>query len=707
MKTDFSKLPVSELTASQAEDELSRLANVITAHDTAYYQNDAPVITDGEYDLLRQRNQKIEDRFPQLKREDSPSQKVGVTISSSFEKIQHAVPMLSLGNAFKNSDVYDFYSRIRRFIGFEEEQAINIVAEPKIDGLSVSLRYEDGSLIMAATRGDGQQGENVTSNVATINSIPKTIDHEVPKTLEVRGEIYIGHHDFHNLNEQRKSKGETPFANPRNAAAGSLRQLDSNITAERPLKIFTYAWGELSETIAETQMQFLENLESWQFPVNPLSQLCKNEEEAIGYYEKISDLRSKLDYDIDGIVYKVDRIDLQQRLGFISRAPRWAIARKFPAERAMTTLKKITVQVGRTGALTPVANLSPINVGGVVVSRATLHNADEIERKDIRVGDTVIVQRAGDVIPQIVEVVKEKRIENTEPFRFPEYCPECGSPTVRQHNQAVIRCTGGFICPAQKLEQLKHFVSRPALDIEGLGGKYIESFLAEGLINKPGDIFRLHENHDKLRNREGWGRKSVDNLIKAIEQRRNISLERFIYALGIPQVGLATARQLALHYESFNNWATSMLKAAMERLTNPDERKRSELVGETFLKLCQIDGIGINMADDIVQFIGNTENFKIVEDLAFNLTITDFYKAQEFETTLLGKTIVFTGGLETTSRAEAKSIAESLGAKVTSAVSKNTDYVVVGSDPGSKAIKAQELGIPILNEQEWHTLIDP
>ena len=705
MSDNFIAISVKQLTSDQAQEELDRLANEISFHDRAYHQKDTPIISDAEYDLLRSRNEAIEKRFPSLKRKDTPSNKIGAAITSGFEKVQHAVPMLSLGNAFDDSDVYEFYNRLRRFLGLGGDESINIVAEPKIDGLSVSLRYERGSLVLAATRGNGQEGEDVTSNIATMAEVPQKISHGAPQVFEVRGEVYIGHDAFQNLNQQRKKYEEAPFANPRNAAAGSLRQLDSTITSKRPLQIFTYSWGELSEPVAETQWQFLERLKLWGFPVNSHSKLCTNEEEAISYHRQIGELRAKLGYDIDGIVYKVDRIDLQQRLGFVSRAPRWAIAHKFPAEKAQTVLKTISIQVGRTGALTPVANLLPITVGGVVVSRATLHNADEINRKDIREGDTVIVQRAGDVIPQVIKVVSEKRVGNIEPFHFPDHCPECGSPTIRLADEAVIRCTGGLICPAQKLERLKHFVSRQAFDIEGLGGKHIDAFQVEGLVNSPGDIFRLHERHEQLRQREGWGDKSVDNLIKAIEQRRNISLDRFIYSLGIRQVGLATARLLALHYGSLPNWLTEMQKAAIERQANSMESKKAELIGDAFDSLCQIDGIGISMADDVVRFIANTENLTIIMDLVESLNVKNIIPPNTKESALSGKIIVFTGTLETTSRAEAKAKAESLGAKVTGSISKKTDYVVVGADPGSKALKARELSISILTENDWHTLI--
>ncbi|NKB20212.1 MAG: NAD-dependent DNA ligase LigA [Alphaproteobacteria bacterium] len=705
MSSERSATAVDQLTPEQAEQELAQLASEIAEHDLSYHQNDAPTISDADYDALRRRNQDIEARFPNLVRADTPSEKVGATASSGFAKVQHAVPMLSLGNAFNDEDVHDFFGRVRRFLGLEDEEQIDVVAEPKIDGLSISLRYENGKFVMAATRGDGQEGENVTANVATMDEISETIAAAVPDVIEVRGEVYLGHAAFQAINEQRERDDEATFANPRNAAAGSLRQLDSTITAQRPLQMFAYAWGELAEPVAETQWEFLQALKRWGFPVNPLARICNNAEVAVAYHQEISELRADLDYDIDGIVYKVNRLDWQQRLGFVSRAPRWAIAHKFPAEKAQTVLQEITIQVGRTGALTPVANLAPITVGGVVVSRATLHNADEIERKGIREGDTVIIQRAGDVIPQVVEVLQDKRPDDSKPFLFPNHCPECGSLAVREPDEAVIRCTGGLICPAQKLERLKHFVSRQAFDIDGLGGKHIDAFQAEGLVNTPGDIFRLRENHEQLRKREGWGDKSVDNLLASIEQRRTIPLERFIYALGIRQVGQATGRQLALHYGSLVAWISAMQQATSERQNTPDEFKKAELVGDAFSGLCDIDGIGISMADDIVQFVGEPQNVAVIEDLAASLYVEDAAQPDTSSSEIAGKTVVFTGTLETISRAEAKATAEALGAKVTGSVSKKTDFVVIGADPGSKATKAKDLGVPVLSEEDWQTLI--
>ncbi|MBT7758826.1 MAG: NAD-dependent DNA ligase LigA, partial [Rhodospirillaceae bacterium] len=561
-----SKIAVAALDASQAAKELARLGAEIALHDQRYHQDDAPTISDGDYDALRRRNDGIEARFPDLIREDSPSRKVGAAPTSGFSKVTHSVPMLSLGNAFGDDDVADFFGRVRRFLGLDETEDIHVVAEPKIDGLSISLRYESGKFVLAATRGDGTTGENVTANVETISEIPKILRGRVPDVLEVRGEIYLSHSAFNAINQQREKDGEAVFANPRNAAAGSLRQLDTAITATRPLQIFTYAWGEVNGSLGATQTEFLDRLKAWGFPVNPLAGRCRDVEETLAKYAEISEKRPSLDYDIDGVVYKVDRLDWQQRLGFVSRAPRWAIAHKFPAEKAQTVLEEITIQVGRTGALTPVANLSPITVGGVVVSRATLHNADEIERKDIRAGDTVIIQRAGDVIPQVVEVVLNNRPEGSAPYKFPTICPcDLKTPAFREPGEAVTRCTGELACPYQQVERLRHFVSRNAFDIEGLGEKQVQAFFELDWVKTPPDIFDLQEkNADRevpLEALDGWGEKSATNLFAAIEARRIIALDRLIYSLGIRQVGQATAKQLARHYGSLANWHAAMCQA--------------------------------------------------------------------------------------------------------------------------------------------------
>jgi DNA ligase (NAD+) len=706
----YADIAVSALDAKQAAKELERLAREIADHDKRYHQDDAPVIPDSDYDALRRRNEEIEARFPNLTRRDSPSGKVGASPSSGFTKVIHPVPMLSLGNAFGDQDVVDFFSRIRRFLGLDEAEDIDVVAEPKIDGLSISLRYESGKFVLAATRGDGTTGENVTANVETISEIPKILRGRVPDVLEVRGEIYLSHSAFAAINKQREKDGEALFANPRNAAAGSLRQLDTSITAKRPLQIFTYAWGEVSGSLGATQMEFLDRLRAWGFPVNPLAGRCAGAEKALEKYAEISEQRATLDYDIDGVVYKVDRLDWQQRLGFVSRAPRWAIAHKFPAEKAQTILQEITIQVGRTGALTPVANLSPITVGGVVVSRATLHNADEIERKDVRAGDTVIVQRAGDVIPQIVEVVLEKRPDDSVPFEFPTVCPcDLRTPAFREPGEAVTRCTGEMACPYQQVERLRHFVSRDAFDIEGLGEKQVQAFFDLGWVRTPPDIFDLQslnaERETPLESLEGWGEKSATNLFAAIEARRTVPLDRLIYALGIRQVGQATAKQLARHYGSLANWHEAMCQAAQERQQKPDEMKKAELVGEAYGALCDIDGIGISMADDLTNFFTEEHNRAVIESLETRLNVEDAAQPDTSASAVAGKTVVFTGSLDTMSRAEAKASAESLGAKVSGSVSKKTDFVVIGADPGSKAKKAQDLGISILSEQEWRQLI--
>lgn len=549
-------IPVDQLTPLDAAAELKALAEEIAAHDKAYYQKDAPTVSDAEYDFLRQRNQAIELAFPEFVRADSPSRKVGAAPASGFAKVAHARPMLSLGNAFSRQDVEEFITGIRRFLSLGKDKPVAIVAEPKIDGLSASLRYEKGRFVLGATRGDGAVGENITANLKTLKGVPVEInDPAIPEILEVRGEVYMAKDDFAALNKRQSENNGKVFANPRNAAAGSLRQLDPQVTASRPLSLFAYAWGEVSENIAPTQWEVLEKFKAWGFPVNPLTRRCETVDEMLDYYTEVETQRADLPYDIDGIVYKVDRLDWQNRLGMVSRAPRWAIAHKFPAEKATTRLNKIDIQVGRTGALTPVAHLEPVTVGGVVVSRATLHNQDEIERKDIREGDTVVIQRAGDVIPQVVQVILDKRPADSKPFAYPTTCPKCGSEAKREEGEAVTRCTGGLVCPAQVVERLKHFVSRNAFDLEGLGGKHIETFHQEGLINSPADIFRLAEKRDQLAAREGWGDKSADNLVAALEDKKTIDLPRFIFALGIRQVGQATAKLLAKQYRlSITGW---------------------------------------------------------------------------------------------------------------------------------------------------------
>ena len=700
-------IAVDKLTAEQATVELERLAAAIAHHDRLYHEQDAPEISDAEYDELRRRNEAIEAVFPELIRADSPSQRVGAEPAAGFGKVRHKVPMLSLGNAFETADVEEFLARIARFLGLAREEAVEIMAEPKIDGLSCALRYEKGRLVQGATRGDGTTGEDITANVRTIDDLPKQLKGKGwPNLLEVRGEVYMSRRAFMDLNARQATAGDKIFANPRNAAAGSLRQLDPKVTAARPLHFFAYSWGELSDdapkVLGQTVKEVRQSFHRWGFTLNEPARLCRGLDDLLGFYNEIMAERPQLPFDIDGVVYKVNRLDLQHRLGFVSRAPRWAIAHKFPAEQAQTILREITIQVGRTGALTPVANLEPISVGGVVVARATLHNEDEIARKDIREGDHIVIQRAGDVIPQVVEVVKHA--EDSVPYVFPTRCPVCKSKAEREEGEAVRRCTGGLICKAQNYERLRHFVSRDAFDIEGLGGKHIQAFLDDGLIKTPGDIFRLVDHEADISQREGWGAQSASKLVKAIETRRTISLDRFIYALGIRQVGQATAKLLARSYGDFAAWRRAMRAAYEERSKAPEARKPAE-VGEHYAELCNIEGIGMSVADDLVYFFGEKHNLDILDDLEEELTIEAIEAPAASGSPVAGKTVVFTGTLETMTRSEAKARAESLGAKVAGSVSKKTDYVVVGADAGSKAKKAEELGVETLTEQEWRELI--
>lgn len=684
--------PVEKLTEKQAKAELTRLALEIERHDRLYHQQDAPEISDADYDALRRRNEAIEERFPALKRGDSPSDQVGAPVASGFSKVTHARPMLSLSNAFNEEDVRDFIDSVRKFLGLAASDPIEIVAEPKIDGLSASLRYENGALVLGATRGDGAVGENITANLKTIDEIPNQLTGDAPEILEVRGEVYMSRDDFFALNKRQEADGEKVFANPRNAAAGSIRQLDPSITARRPLRIFVYSAGEMSGTTAETHWEFLQQLRDWGFPTNPMSRLCTSAEEVLETYADIQAKRAELPYDIDGVVYKVNRLDWQRRMGVRSRAPRWATAHKFPAEQAETILKQISIQVGRTGALTPVAELEPITVGGVVVSRATLHNEDEIARKDIREGDAVVVQRAGDVIPQVVRVIEERRPAGSQPYDYPTVCPECGSQAVREEGEAVRRCTGGLICPAQMVERLKHFVSRDAFDIEGLGAKNIEAFWQDEIVTMAGDIFRLRNQRDAIAEREGWGEQSITKLLDAIEDKRRIPLDRFVYALGIRQVGQANARLLAKNYGSFGE-----LRAAMQSARDEESAEYQDLIN--------IDGIGPSVATDLVTFFQEPHNAAALEDLESELDIQDFEAPDESGSAVAGKTVVFTGSLEKMTRSEAKARAESMGAKVAGSVSKKTDYVVVGADAGSKAKKAEDLGVEMLTEEAWLDLI--
>jgi DNA ligase (NAD+) len=688
------------ISREKAAQEWSRLAAELAEHDQRYYQDDRPSISDADYDDLRRQLNALETAFPDLAPSDGPSNRVGAAPSSKFGKIIHARPMLSLANAFDETDVAEFLTRIRRFLG--NDDPVMIRAEPKIDGLSLSLRYEKGALISAATRGDGREGEDVTRNALTIGAIPKNLSGEgIPDVIDIRGEVYMSHEDFAALNRRQIQEGQEPFANPRNAAAGSLRQLDPTITAARPLSFFAYAWGDISAPVADTQSGMMARFAEWGLPVNPRSVLSDTVDGLMAFYNDINDHRALLGYDIDGVVYKVDRLDLQDRLGMVSRAPRWAIAHKFPAEQARTRLLDIEIQVGRTGALTPVAKLAPVTVGGVVVSNATLHNADEIARKDIRIGDTVVVQRAGDVIPQVVEVILSERPADSQPFEFPSHCPVCGSIATREHNaktgriDAVSRCTGGLICSAQAVERLKHFVSRNAFDIEGLDDKRIEAFFEEGRIRNPADIFTLAKrdgvDFPKLADQKGWKEKSVGNLFAAIESRRIIGLDRFLFALGIRHVGEATARLLARAYGSYVAFASAVNRAA-------------DRTSDAYAEMLAIDQIGETVLDALLDFFGEAHNQQVLADLTAELTIQDM-EARRNDTAVAGKTVVFTGTLTRFTRDEAKARAESLGAKVAGSVSAKTDYVVAGESAGSKLEKARALGVQVLTEDEWAELI--
>lgn len=694
----------ADLTPDEASNELTYLAGEIARHDALYHGEDAPEITDADYDALRLRNAALERKFPQLVRADSPSHKVGAAPASGFDKIRHAVPMLSLSNAFGDEEVQDFVDRISRFLGLSDNDEVALIAEPKIDGLSISVRYENGTFVEAATRGDGTEGENVTENVRTIAEIPAKLQGStVPDLIDVRGEIYMSNPDFMALNASQIEKGEKVYANPRNFAAGSLRQKDSSITASRSLRFFAYAWGEVSTLPAETQAGMLTEFKHWGLPTNPLVRRCVGTAELLAYYEEIAASRSGLDYDIDGIVYKVDRLDFQERLGFASRAPRWAIAHKFPADVATTELLDIEIQVGRTGALTPVAKLKPVTVGGVVVSNATLHNEDEIARKDIRIGDWVSIQRAGDVIPQVLGPVKEKRKINLEPFVFPSRCPVCDSEAIREVDEktgeadVVKRCTGGLVCSAQVKERLKHFVSRNAFDIDGLGAKQIEFFFGEGLIEQPADIFLLKQRDASLEipleKRKGFGKKSVEKLFAAIDERRSIDLERFLYALGIRHVGQGTARDLAKQF------------TALEEFRGAVEAAASEGTGsDAYSELENIDGVGPTVVKALVNFFSEPHNNSALNALLEQVNVEPFVFEQSAASEFSGKTVVFTGSLAEMTRSEAKALAERLGAKVAGSVSRKTDYVVAGEDAGSKLKKAEELDVEILTEREWIAL---
>lgn len=701
---DTSTIDVSLLTEEDARLELVRLAEVMTHHDQLYHNNDAPEISDAEYDALKRRNLEIEAKFPQLKLENSPSNKVGAPVASGFSKISHNVAMLSLDNAFNDQDVRDFSARIRRFLSLGTSDKVALTAEPKIDGLSLSLRYENGRLVSAATRGDGAVGENVTENVKTISEIPQQLPDgaNVPDVMEIRGEVYMRRDDFFALNEKQAELGKQIYVNPRNTAAGSLRQLDAKITASRPLKFFAYAWGEVApEMPSTTQMGMVELYKSWGFSVNPLMQCFDDIDALLAHYAKIEEERPELPYDIDGVVYKVDDLALQARLGFISRSPRWAIAHKFPAEKASTILKAIDIQVGRTGALTPVARLEPVTVGGVVVTNATLHNAEEVERLGVKIGDTVRIERAGDVIPKVLEVVSSP--DDAEMFEFPTTCPcELKSPVVQEKTATgaagvVRRCSGEFACPYQRKEHLKHFVSRKAFDIDGLGDKQIEYFYQDEslYINSPADIFTLAKrdeaNFTKLKNRDGYGDLSAQKLFDAIEDKRTIPLAKLIFALGIRHVGEATGKTLAAAYL---NW--SAFEEAIGLIIQGDEAALQELLA--------LDDIGPAVVDAMRQFFERDDNRKMVDDLIAELNILEA-EAPSADSPVAGQTVVFTGKLERMSRDEAKAMAEQLGAKVAGSISKKTDLLVAGPGAGSKLKKATDLGIKTITEDEWFTLI--
>jgi len=705
---DFSKISVEKLNEKQARAEHVRLELEIGKHDAAYYQKDAPTVSDAEYDALRRRYEAIEGAFPSLRALESLSRKVGAAPARGFAKVRHTVPMLSLQNAFDAEEVADFVGRIRRFLNLKEDEPVAFTAEPKIDGLSTSLRYEKGALVKAATRGDGFEGEDVTANIRTVKEVPHQLKgKKIPPVCELRGEIYMTKDAFLALNKRQAEAGEQIFANPRNSAAGSLRQKDPSITASRPLHFFAYTWGEIEDKAAPTQSGMIEWMDKIGFRVNPLWKIVRSVDEMLAFHRDIEQKRAKLDYDIDGVVYKLDRLDWQERLGFVSRSPRWAIAHKFAAEKATTVLRDIEIQVGRTGALTPVAKLEPVTVGGVVVQNASLHNEDYIKGigndgapirggTDIRIGDTVIVQRAGDVIPQIVDVVLDKRPKSAKPYEFSTKCPACGSHAVREEGEAVRRCTGGLICPAQQVERLRHFVSRTGFDIEGLGEKQVQAFFADGLIMEPADIFTLRSRDaratKKLADREGYGETSVRNLFDAIDARRRISLNRLIYALGIRHIGETNARLIAHHFGTIE-----ALRAALKGAAEGKE-------GEAYEDLNSVEGIGEVVADALVEFFKEPRNNDALDRLLAEIEVEPM-EAVKTDSPVAGKIVVFTGSLEKMTRDEAKAMAERLGAKTAGSVSKKTNYVVAGPGAGSKLAKAKEFGADVLTEDEWFKLI--
>ncbi len=688
---------IDTLSKTAAAKELEWLANEIAAHDRRYYLDDAPSVSDAAYDELRKRNAAIEARFPDLVRSDSPSHRVGAKASDKFAKVVHRVPMLSLDNAFSDEDVVDFVARVRRFLKLGEASELVFTAEPKIDGLSASLRYEHGVFIRGATRGDGTEGEDITANLRTIRDIPLRLHGRAPDAIEVRGEVYMTHTHFAALNKRQEKEGRPLYANPRNSAAGSVRQLDPAITASRALNFFAYSWGQANKLPADTQSGMLDAFRAWGFKVNPLTRRCRTTEEVLKFYRDVEGKRASLGYDIDGVVYKVDELNLQERLGFVSRSPRWAIAHKFAAEQAETVLQDIDIQVGRIGTLTPVAKLKPVTVGGVVVQNATLHNEDEIVRKDVRIGDSVVVQRAGDVIPQIVRVILEKRPKSAKPYKFPDKCPVCGSHAVREVDEktgeaeAARRCTGGLICSAQAVERLKHFVSRNAFDIEGMGEKHIIAFHEDGLIKEPADIFLLEKRYGAgekaIMAREGWGEQSARKLFDAIDRRREIPLDRFIYALGIRHVGETTAKLLARTYHNAEAFIEAMESAGIVE------------------ELQAVEGIGDIVAKAIKDFFDEPHNRKPVDHLLKQVTVSAVAAPHASNSSVAGKTVVFTGSLEKMTRQEAKARAEALGAKVSGSVSSKTDLVVAGPGAGSKLAEAEKHGVKVIDEDSWLKLI--
>jgi DNA ligase (NAD+) len=671
------------LTEADAAERLKWLAAEIARHDKLYHDQDAPEITDAQYDALVRENRELEARFPELVRTDSPSKRLGAAPTSGLAKVAHARPMLSLENAFSAEEVEEFVARVKRFLALPADAFVAFTAEPKIDGLSCSLRYERGELALGATRGDGAVGEDVTANVRTIGDVPQRIE-GAPDILEVRGEVYMSKSDFEALNERQETRGGKIFANPRNAAAGSLRQKDPSITAARPLRFLAHGWGELSEALADTQFESMKRIERFGIPVTDLLVRCNGSEEMLAHYRAIEKARADLPFDIDGVVYKVDRLDLQERLGFVARAPRWGLAHKFPAEKAETTLEAIDIQVGRTGKLTPVGRLTPVGVGGVIVANVTLHNRDEIERLGLRIGDRVRIQRAGDVIPQVVENLT--RDEPRPPYVFPDHCPECGSEAVAEEGEVDVRCTGGLICPAQRFERLRHFVSRGALDIEGLGEKSIAEFIELGWLSSPADIFRLHKHRSELLGREGWKEKSVDNLLAAIEAKRQPDGPRLLFGLGIRHVGIVTARDLLKCFGTI------------------EELRRVALSDGGQEELSSVQGVGPVVAEALVDFFHEPHNREVLDDLLSEVSPQPFVSDAK-QTEWSGKTIVFTGSLETMSRDEAKAQAERLGARAAGSVSAKTDLVVAGPGAGSKLKKAEELGIRVVNEAEWAQIV--